>query len=85
MPELLAVMLICAATIPHASCDRTTATDVMVSRALSPFDCLMKGQATIAGTAFDMAIGQGRYLKVVCERPRRAAVANASARQVPSD
>ncbi|WP_046865686.1 hypothetical protein [Microvirga massiliensis] len=69
MPHLLAVMLICASTVPHASCNRASATDVMVRRASSVFECLMNGQTLVAGTAFDGILGQGNYLKIVCERP----------------
>jgi hypothetical protein len=74
MPDLLAVMLICASTVPHASCDRATATDIMVRRASTLFECLMNGQTMVAGTAFDGILAKGSYLKIVCERSWKAAM-----------
>jgi hypothetical protein len=70
MPNLFAVMLVCASTVPHPSCDRTTAADVMVTPASTPFDCAMRGQAMVAGGALAESLKDGMYLKVVCERPR---------------
>jgi hypothetical protein len=85
MPDLLAVTLICASTIPHASCDRASATDVMVRRASTLFECLMNGQTMVAWTALDGTLGQGSYLKIVCEPPWRAAMATAPAPRATKD
>jgi hypothetical protein len=85
MPDLLAVMLICASTVPHASCDRASAMDVMVRRASTPIECLMNGQTMVAGTALDGTLGQGSYLKIVCEHPWRAAMASSPAPRATKD
>jgi hypothetical protein len=68
MPDLLAVMLVCASTIPQPSCDRTTATDVLVTPATTPFDCAMRSQAMMAGGALADSLKEGSYLKILCER-----------------
>jgi hypothetical protein len=70
MPNLFAVMLVCASTVPQPSCDRTTAADVMVTPASTPFDCAMRGQAMMAGGALSESLRDGMYLKIVCERQR---------------
>jgi hypothetical protein len=74
MPDLLAVMLVCASTVPQPSCDRTTAVDVMVSPASTPFDCAMRGQAMVAGGALAESLKDGMYLKIQCERSKRTAM-----------
>ncbi len=66
MPELLSVALVCAATLVAKDCARDTALDVIVSPARTPMECLMHGQAVAASTGLGM--GEGRYLKVICER-----------------
>jgi hypothetical protein len=63
-------MLVCASTVPQPTCDRTTAADVMVTPASTPFDCAMRGQAMMAGGALADSLKDGMYLKIVCERPR---------------
>ena len=70
MPSLIAIILICSSQLPHGACNRTSATDVLVSPASNPFDCMMKGQALVAGTALNDTLGSETYMKIVCERPR---------------
>ena len=71
MSELLAVALVCAATLAAADCTRDTALDVIVSPAHTPMECLMHAQATAA--AAGMPGGDGRYLKISCEHRTRVA------------
>jgi hypothetical protein len=68
MSDLLAVVLICASTIPQSGCDRTTAEDVMTMPAATPFECLSRGQSIVAGGSLREALQANTYLKVVCER-----------------
>lgn len=71
MSELLAVALVCAATIAAPDCTRDTALDVIVSPANSAVDCLMHAQASAASAG--LPGGEGRYLKISCERRDRLA------------
>lgn len=73
MSQFISVILICASTVPVPECSRATARDVMTTRAASQFECLMQGQTIVAGTAMASYLSEGNYLKVVCERPERAA------------
>ncbi|WP_264049595.1 hypothetical protein [Methylobacterium flocculans] len=66
MSELLSVALICASTLMAKDCARDTALDVIVSPVRTPMECLMHGQAVAAATG--LPGGEGRYLKVTCER-----------------
>jgi len=66
MSELLAVALVCAASLLASDCSRDTALDVIVSPARTPMECLMHAQATAASAG--LPGGDGRYLKITCER-----------------
>ncbi len=71
MSELLAVALVCAATLTARDCSRDTALDVIVSPAHSPMECVMHAQASAA--AAGLPGGEGRYLKITCEHRTRVA------------
>lgn len=71
MSELLAVALVCATTILANDCSRETALDIIVSPAHSPMECMMHAQASAA--AAGLPGGEGRYLKVACERRYKVA------------
>jgi hypothetical protein len=66
--ELIAVAFICAAAVPTAQCDRTTALGVMASPVRSPMECAMRAQAMIAGSPISEHLGADAYLKIACER-----------------
>ena len=74
MSELLAVALVCAATLSPRDCSRETALDVIVAPAHSAMECLMHAQATAA--AAGLPGGEGRYLKIACEHRTRVAEAH---------
>lgn len=71
MSELLAVALVCATTLLAKDCSRETALDIIVSPAHSPMECMMHAQASAA--AAGLPGGEGRYLKVSCERRYKVA------------
>ena len=66
MSEILAVALVCAASLLAKDCSRDTALDVIVSPVRTPMECMMHAQATAAAAGFPG--GEGRYLKIACER-----------------
>ncbi|GEP05637.1 hypothetical protein [Methylobacterium oxalidis] len=66
MPELLSVALVCAGTLLARDCSRATALDVIVAPVRTPVECVMHGQTTAA--AAGLPGGDGRYLKITCER-----------------
>ncbi|MCE4224004.1 hypothetical protein HCU64_09595 [Methylobacterium sp. C25] len=71
MPELLAVALVCATTLSSAECSRDTALDVIISPVHSAMECMMHAQASAA--AAGLPGGDGRYLKISCERRTKLA------------
>lgn len=64
MNTLLAVVLVCAATVAPDACTRETALDVVVAPVPTPFACLMAGQATVAREGL---VADGRIAVVRCE------------------
>jgi hypothetical protein len=65
------VILVCATAMPQHDCTRDTAVDVVAGpTSPSPFGCLISGQSMLASTALGPGLGEGRYLKVVCDRQR---------------
>ena len=66
MSEILAVALVCAANLLAQDCSRDTALDVIVSPVRTPMECMMHAQASAAAAGFPG--GEGRYLKIACER-----------------
>lgn len=71
MPELLAVALVCATTLSSVDCSRDTALDIIVAPAHSAMECVMHAQASAASAG--LPGGEGRYLKIVCERRTKLA------------
>ncbi|GEP12114.1 hypothetical protein [Methylobacterium gnaphalii] len=71
MPELLAVALVCATTLSSVECSRDTALDIIVAPAHSAMECMMHAQASAA--AAGLPGGDGRYLKISCERRTKVA------------
>ncbi len=74
--QLFAVALICAASMPAQDCNRTTALDVVVSRAVTPIVCALRGQALFACGPLGAGVGEGAYVTVVCERQKDVAIAD---------
>ena len=66
MPELLAVALVCATSLLAQDCSRDTALDVIVSPARTNMECVLQAQANAAHAG--LPGGEGRYLKIACER-----------------
>ncbi|WP_026868753.1 hypothetical protein [Inquilinus limosus] len=63
------LILVCATAMPQRDCNRETAVDVVAGPvASSPLGCGVSGQAMLANTALGPKLGEGRYLKVVCDR-----------------
>lgn len=71
MPELLAVALVCATSLVADDCSRDTALDVIITPAHSPMECVMQAQASAAHAG--LPGGEGRYLKIACERRMKVA------------
>lgn len=63
MNELLATILICAATTAAPDCTRATAVDVITTPVPSLSACMMAGQLA---PAHHQLLGDGRYPKVRC-------------------
>lgn len=70
MSEILAVALVCAASLLAKDCSRDTALDVIVSPVRTPMECMLHAQASAAAAGFPG--GEGRYLKIACERRHAA-------------
>lgn len=69
MDVFTTLILVCATALPQHDCTRDTAVDVVAGPASpSPFGCLVSGQSMLAGTTLGPELGEGRYLKVVCDR-----------------
>jgi hypothetical protein len=63
-PEIVAYVLVCAASTPMPDCSITSATDVLGGLpANTPIECMMNGQALIAQSQLNL---KGQYLKIVC-------------------
>jgi hypothetical protein len=67
---LVAVVLICSASIAVQDCSVDNATDVTYGESASTvFECLASGQALIASTALGPGLGKDQYLKIICADP----------------
>lgn len=64
MNALLAVVLVCAATVAAPDCTRDNALDMLVQPVAMPTACLMTGEAM----ATHLTLAPGQYHKVACER-----------------
>ena len=69
MEMFTTLILVCATAMPQRDCTRDTAVDVVAGPvASSPLGCGISGQSMLASTALGPELGEGRYLKVVCDR-----------------
>ena len=69
MDVFTTLILVCATALPQRDCNRETAVDVVAGPvAPTPLGCGFTGQAMLASTALGPELGEGRYLKVVCDR-----------------
>ena len=67
---IVAVVLICSASIAVQDCSVDNATDVTYGESASTvFECLASGQALIASTALGPGLGKDQYLKIICADP----------------
>lgn len=64
MNSLLAVVLVCSATIPLPDCDKSNASDIIATPSGSLPECFLSGQAAAASAGLP---GIGRYMKIRCE------------------
>jgi hypothetical protein len=71
--ELLAVVLICATSVPPSDCSRDNAIDVVTMPAATAYDCMALGQSVVAGGALSSVVGDDAYLTVRCQRRGTAA------------
>ncbi|AWN49410.1 hypothetical protein DK419_26225 [Methylobacterium terrae] len=68
MNGFLAVVLICAGTVPVQDCEEATATDVFKTRVASEIGCATGWQEIIARSEVREGIGRTAYLKTQCRR-----------------
>lgn len=70
MNGFLAVVLICANTVPVQACEEATATDVFKTKVASEIGCATGWQEIIARSEVREGIGRSAYLKTQCRRIR---------------
>ncbi|GJD98328.1 hypothetical protein [Methylobacterium isbiliense] len=70
MNGFLAVVLICANTVPVQACEEATATDVLKTKVASEIGCATGWQEIIARSEVREGIGRSAYLKTQCRRIR---------------
>jgi hypothetical protein len=68
MNAFLAIVYICALSIPVDACDEASAQDVLQVRVQSEMGCMMGWQEVVARSAFGEGIGRDSYLKTRCKR-----------------
>ena len=62
---IVAVVLICSASIAVQDCSVDNATDITYGESASTvYECLASGQALIASTALGPGLGKDQYLKI---------------------
>jgi hypothetical protein len=67
---IVAVVLICSASIAVQDCSVDNATDITYGESASTvYECLASGQALIASTALGPGLGKDQYLKIICADP----------------
>jgi hypothetical protein len=67
---IVAVVLICSASIAVQDCSVDNATDITYGESASTvFECFASGQAFIASTALGPGLGKDQYLKIICADP----------------
>ncbi|GJD63528.1 hypothetical protein [Methylobacterium frigidaeris] len=68
MNGFLALVLVCAGTVPVQDCDEATATDVFKTRVASEIGCATGWQEIVARSGIRAGVGQTTYLKTQCRR-----------------
>jgi hypothetical protein len=78
---VLAVVLICSASIAVQDCSVDNTTDITYGKSASTvYECLASGQALMASTALGPGLGKDQYLKIICADPNHvSSVAKPSA------
>ena len=67
---IVAVVLICSASIAVQDCSVDNATDITYGESASTvYECLASGQALIASAALGPGLGKDQYLKIICADP----------------
>ncbi len=70
MNGFLAVVLICANTVPVQECEEASATDVFKTKVASEIGCATGWQEIIARSEVREGVGRTAYLKTLCRRVR---------------
>lgn len=70
MNGFLAVVLICANTVPVQECEEASATDVFKIKVASEIGCATGWQEIIARSEVREGVGRTAYLKTLCRRVR---------------
>ncbi|AWB20659.1 hypothetical protein DA075_06755 [Methylobacterium currus] len=70
MNGFLALVLVCASTVPVQDCDEAKATDVFKTRVASEIGCATGWQEIIARSEIREGLGRTAYLKTQCRRMR---------------
>lgn len=68
MNGFLAVVLICANTVPVQDCEEANATDVFKTKVASEIGCATGWQEIIARSEVREGVGRTAYLKTLCRR-----------------
>ena len=72
MGPFVAIILICLNSVAPASCDETTAADVMSTEVESELQCTSGWQEVVGRSALAQDVGHGAYVKTLCRRVRSA-------------
>jgi hypothetical protein len=78
MNPFIAIILICLNTVAPATCDESTAADVLSTGVENELSCVMGWQDVVARSAMAADIGKTAYVKTLCRR-RSAEPANPGA------
>jgi hypothetical protein len=70
MAGFQAIVLVCLATVPAASCDETTAVQVLSTHVANELGCATGWQDVIARSAQAPGDERKTYLKTLCRRSR---------------
>ncbi|GJD48547.1 hypothetical protein OPKNFCMD_1269 [Methylobacterium crusticola] len=70
MDGFLAVVLVCAATVPVQDCTEATAADVRKVRVANEIGCAVGWQEIVARSDLREGLGRAAYLKTLCRRVR---------------
>jgi hypothetical protein len=72
MGPFVAIILICLNSVAPASCDETTAADVMSTEVDTELGCTSGWQEVVGRSALAQDVGHGAYIKTICRRARPA-------------